>query len=242
VLLIPAIDLHDGNCVRLVQGRMEEAKIYSSMPSAMAKHWADFGVQRLHVVDLDGAFAGTSRNLAAIESICQSIEVPVEVGGGLRDIQSIKTIFNCGVTYAILGTAAVRNPEFVEEACAEYPGRIILGIDAKNGYVSLEGWTEATALTAAELALKSKNAGVSAIIYTDISRDGMLTGPNFDATMKLAQETGMPVIASGGISSIDDIKRLLELEENGVIGAILGKSLYEGRIDLADALKQVVPC
>lgn len=239
MLLIPAIDLHDGNCVRLVRGRLENITVYSENPAEMAKKWEVMGAKRLHVVDLDGAFTGAPKNTEAIKDICSSVSIPVEVGGGIRNVETIEQFLEIGAKYVILGTAAVKDPLFLSEACRLFQGNIILGIDAKNGFVSLKGWTEEAALTPVELAISAKELGVSAVIYTDISKDGTLTGPNLAATKELAVRSGMPVIASGGMATLDDVAAVAELEPSGVIGAILGKSIYEGKIDLGEALRMV---
>lgn len=239
MLLIPAIDLHDGKCVRLVRGRMQDLTVYSDNPPDMAAEWESLGAERLHLVDLDGAFAGGPRNLDVIRAVCSRVAVPVELGGGIRDVATVATVIEAGVTFAILGTAAAQNLDFLREACREFPGRIIIGIDAKDGKVSVKGWTEEISLTPVGLALKARDMGVVSIIYTDISRDGTLEGPNLESTRALALGSGMPVIVSGGMACMDDVRAVASAEPDGICGVILGKSLYEGTIDLAEAIRQV---
>ena len=206
MIVIPAIDLKEGKCVRLLQGRMEDATVYSDNPAETAKRWEAEGAGLLHIVDLDGAFAGGMKNISAIEAIRKAIRIPIEVGGGIRDMERIDQLLSFGVNRIILGTVAVERPELVKEACKKYPGKIIVGIDAKNGFVATKGWVEVTQVKAKELALKMQEYGATGIIYTDISKDGMLTGPNIEATREMVESLNIPVIASGGISSIDDIK------------------------------------
>ena len=237
MILIPAIDLKGGKCVRLRQGRMSEATEYSDDPVTMAGQWIDQGAQRLHLVDLDGAFAGEPKHAEVIARISAKYpHIEIQVGGGIRNLQTIQTYLDAGVNYVIIGTQAVKDPNFVAAACEKYPGHVIVGIDAKNGLVALEGWAEGSDLTAIALAQKFEGLGVSAIVYTDISRDGMLSGVNVDATAELARGIAIPVIASGGVASIDDIRKLLLHRESGVAGSILGKALYEQTLDLAEAL------
>ncbi|MBI3353903.1 MAG: 1-(5-phosphoribosyl)-5-[(5-phosphoribosylamino)methylideneamino]imidazole-4-carboxamide isomerase [Nitrospirae bacterium] len=237
MIVIPAIDLKEGKCVRLLQGRMEDATIYSDNPAETAKRWESEGAELLHIVDLDGAFAGGMKNISAIEAIRKAIGIPIEVGGGIRDMDRIEKLLSLGVNRIILGTVAVEKPELVKEACKKYPGRVVIGIDAKNGFVATKGWVEVTQIKARELALKMQGYGAAGIIYTDISKDGMLTGPNIEATREMAESLNIPVIASGGISSIDDIRRLLAIK--GLWGAITGKAIYSGALDLKEAIKLV---
>ncbi len=236
MLIIPAIDLKEGKCVRLQQGLMERATVYSGDPAAMAKHWESEGAELLHVVDLDGAFAGSPRNLDAIKAIRGAIKIPIEVGGGIRDRGTIGTLVSIGIDRVILGTAAVENPAFVREACREFPGKIIVGIDARDGMVAIKGWAEVTKVKAIDLAKQMQEHGVIAIIYTDIKRDGMLSGPNIEATKALAQALHIPVIASGGVHTMKDIQDLLAARYSGVSGVITGKAIYSGSLNLKEAL------
>jgi phosphoribosylformimino-5-aminoimidazole carboxamide ribotide isomerase len=238
-IVIPAIDLKEGKCVRLEQGLMDKDTVFCDNPAAQALEWERQGAERLHIVDLDGAFAGTPKNLAAIESIVESATKPIQLGGGIRDIETIRTYIDIGIQWAILGTVAQRNPELVEKACKEFPGRIIIGIDAKNGMVAVQGWAEVTDARAVDLARRFEGYGVTAIIYTDISRDGMMAGPNIEATKSLAEAISIPVIASGGVSSLKDIENLMKIESSGVSGLITGKAIYTGAIGLAEAIKLV---
>ncbi len=235
--LIPAIDLKGGHCVRLKQGRMDEATDYGSDPAAMALRWQSLGATRLHVVDLDGAFAGKPANRAAIEAICAALEIPVQLGGGLRDMAMIEGMLTLGVQRVILGSAAVSRPELVNEACRAFPGRICVGIDAKDGRVAVHGWDDVTDIDAIELAKRFADNGVAAIIHTDISRDGMLTGPNIEASSALAREAGIPVIVSGGIATLDDVLACAARAADGIAGAITGRAIYEGTLDFAAAMR-----
>ncbi|MCM2264871.1 MAG: 1-(5-phosphoribosyl)-5-[(5-phosphoribosylamino)methylideneamino]imidazole-4-carboxamide isomerase [Desulfuromonadales bacterium] len=236
MIVIPAIDLKDGNCVRLEQGLMERDTVYSDSPAATARRWQDEGGELLHIVDLDGAFAGVPKNRAAIEAIVKAIEIPAQLGGGIRDLATIEAYLSLGLSRVIIGTAAQRNPQLVTEACRRFPGRIVVGIDAKNGLVAVQGWAEVTDVTAVELAKKFEGDGVTAIIYTDIARDGMLQGPNLEATRALAEAVNIPVIASGGVSSLKDIENLLAIEQYGVAGVITGKAIYSGSLSLREAV------
>ena len=237
MLLIPAIDLKDGHCVRLKQGDMRLSTVFSEDPAAMARRWVNAGARRLHLVDLNGAFAGKPKNEAAIKEIIAAMgEVPVQLGGGIRDLATIESWLSKGIRRVILGTVAVRNPELVREACAKFPGRVAVGIDAKAGRVAVEGWAESSDLTVIDLARRFEDAGVAAIIYTDIERDGILKGLNLPATAELARATKIPVIASGGLASIDDIKDLMQPQYRLLKGAISGRALYDGRIDPKAAL------
>jgi phosphoribosylformimino-5-aminoimidazole carboxamide ribotide isomerase len=236
VIVIPAIDLKEGKCVRLEQGLMEKDTVYSDNPAAQALVWQAQGAELLHIVDLDGAFAGEPKNRAAIEAIVKTLQIPTQLGGGIRDLATIEAYLGVGVGRVIIGTAALRNPELVKEACGKFPGRIVVGIDAKNGMVAVQGWAEVTDITAIELARKFAGDGVAAIVYTDISRDGMLQGPNIEATRQLAEAIPIPVIASGGISSLRDIENLMAVEASGIAGAITGKAIYSGAMDLTAAI------
>jgi len=239
MLIIPAIDLKDGHCVRLKQGEMEGATVFSEDPGAMARQWIDKGAQRLHLVDLNGAFAGEPVNEAAIKAITDVVgtDIPVQLGGGIRDLDTIERYLDDGITYVIIGTAAVKNPGFLHEACDAFPGHIIVGLDAKDGKVAVDGWSKVTGHDVVDLAKKFEGYGVEAVIYTDIGRDGMLSGVNIDATVRLARELTIPVIASGGITNLDDIKALCAVEAEGIMGAITGRAIYEGTLDFAAAQK-----
>lgn len=237
MIIIPAIDLKDGNCVRLEQGLMDKDTVFSDNPGAQARVWQDQGAEMLHIVDLDGAFAGEPRNRGAIEAIVKALHIPTQLGGGIRDIATVEAYLSLGISRVIIGTAAQRNPDFVKEACARFPGKVVVGIDAKDGMVAVQGWAEVTGITAVELAKKFEGFGVSAIIYTDISRDGMMQGPNIEATRQLAESISIPVIASGGLSSLKDIENLLAIESSGVSGVITGKAIYTGAINLAEAIR-----
>ena len=236
MLIIPAIDLKEGKCVRLEQGLMDRATVYSDDPATTAKQWEAQGAELLHVVDLNGAFAGVPKNLEAIKAIRAAIRIPIEVGGGIRDMATIKSLVSIGIDRIILGTAAIENPAFVQEACAAFPGKIIVGIDAKDGMVAIKGWAEVTTVKAVDLALRMQEYGVIAIIYTDIKRDGMLTGPNIEATKALAKALHIPVIASGGVHTMKDIEDLLAVRYAGVSGVITGKAIYSGSLDLKEAI------
>jgi len=236
MLIIPAIDLKEGKCVRLEQGLMEKATVYSEDPADTAKHWEAQGAELLHVVDLDGAFAGSPRNLPAIIAIRDAIKIPIEVGGGIRDMGTVRKLVSIGIDRIILGTAAIQNPSFVQAACSAFPGKIIAGIDAKEGLVAIKGWAEVTTVKAVDLALQMQGYGVIAIIYTDIKRDGMLSGPNIEATRDLAKALHIPVIASGGVHTMKDIENLLTVRHAGVTGVITGKAIYSGSLDLKEAI------
>lgn len=236
MIVIPAIDLKDGKCVRLEQGLMDKDTVFNDNPGAQARAWQEQGAELLHIVDLDGAFAGEPKNRGAIEDIIKSITIPAQLGGGIRDIATIEAYLSLGLSRVIIGTAAQRNPELVLEACARFPGRIVVGIDAKDGMVAVQGWAEVTDITAVELARKFEDCGVAAIIYTDISRDGMLQGPNLEATRTLAEAVSIPIIASGGVSSLKDIENLMAIEPAGITGVITGKAVYTGAISLNEAI------
>ncbi|AKJ69884.1 1-(5-phosphoribosyl)-5-[(5-phosphoribosylamino)methylideneamino] imidazole-4-carboxamide isomerase [Pandoraea thiooxydans] len=237
MLLIPAIDLKDGQCVRLKQGDMDQATVFSEDPAAMARHWVEQGARRLHLVDLNGAFAGKPRNEAAIRSIIAEVgeEVPVQLGGGIRDLNTIERYLDGGLSYVIIGTAAVKNPGFLKDACAAFGGHIIVGLDAKDGKVATDGWSKLTGHEVVDLARKFEDYGVEAIVYTDIGRDGMLQGINIDATVRLAQAVTVSVIASGGLSKLDDINALCAVEREGVDGVICGRAIYSGELNFASA-------
>ncbi|MEA3243082.1 MAG: 1-(5-phosphoribosyl)-5-[(5-phosphoribosylamino)methylideneamino]imidazole-4-carboxamide isomerase [Pseudomonadota bacterium] len=240
MLLIPAIDLKDGKCVRLRQGRMEDETVFADDPLDMAQRWVDAGAQRLHLVDLNGAFAGQPVNAQVIRRIADAFpDVPIQVGGGIRDEDTVQLYLDAGVQYVIIGTKAVSAPHFINDLCLEFPGHIIVGLDAKDGKVAIDGWSKLSHHDVIDMAQHFERDGVEAIIYTDISRDGMMQGVNVEATVKLASEITTPVIASGGISTLDDIKALRVVEEEGIMGAIIGRALYEGSIDLAEAQKLV---
>jgi phosphoribosylformimino-5-aminoimidazole carboxamide ribotide isomerase len=236
VILYPAIDLKDGRCVRLRQGDMAQATVFNENPTAQAKAFARAGFTWLHIVDLDGAFAGRPANRAAVEAILRAVALPIQLGGGIRDLATVEGWLARGVRRVILGTAAVRDPDFVKEAASRYPGKVAVGVDARHGYVAVEGWAETSRVEAAELARRFEDSGVSAIIYTDISRDGMLSGLNLEATLGLSEEVAIPVIASGGLASMADIERLSAPRCAKLGGAIAGRALYDGRIDAAAAL------
>ena len=238
LLVIPAIDLKDGKCVRLKQGRMDQNTVYSDDPVEVAGRWVAAGAKRLHVVDLNGAFAGKPVNAEVVRAIVAKYpNLPVQVGGGIRDEETIQAYLDAGVRYAILGTKAVNVPHFVGDMCAEFPGHIMVGLDAKDGKVAIDGWSKLSGHDVIDLAQKYQNDGVDAIIYTDIGRDGMLTGVNIDATKRLADSISIPVIASGGITNLDDIRNLCAIADSGVMGAITGRALYEGTLDFAAAQK-----
>jgi phosphoribosylformimino-5-aminoimidazole carboxamide ribotide isomerase len=236
MIVIPAIDLKEGKCVRLLQGRMEDATVYSEDPAGTALHFESQGAELIHVVDLDGAFAGESKNLSSIKKILSAVKVPIEVGGGIRNMETIDSLLGLGVNRVVLGTAALEVPELLTLACKEYPGRIVAGIDAKDGKVAVRGWGEVSSVTVDELAKRMEDAGVRAIIYTDISRDGMMTGHNIEATKRLAGQVSTPIIASGGVKDISDIKALIKIESLGVEGVITGKAVYSGALDLKEAI------
>jgi len=237
MLLIPAIDLKDGHCVRLKQGDMDQATTFSEDPAQMALNWVDKGARRLHLVDLNGAFAGKPQNNSAIKSILKAVgdDIPVQLGGGIRDLDTIEKYIDAGLRYVIIGTAAVKSPGFLKDACSAFGGHIIVGLDAKDGKVATDGWSKLTGHEVIDLGKKFEDYGVESIIYTDIGRDGMLTGINIDATVKLAQALTIPVIASGGLSGMSDIEQLCAVESEGVEGVICGRSIYTGDLDFAAA-------
>jgi phosphoribosylformimino-5-aminoimidazole carboxamide ribotide isomerase len=236
MLIIPAIDLKDGQCVRLRQGLMEDSTVFSDDPVAMAARWVDAGCRRLHLVDLNGAFAGEPVNGDVVTAIAAAYpDLPIQIGGGIRNLETIEHYVRAGVAYVIIGTKAVKEPEFVAEACAAFPGKVIVGLDAKDGLVATDGWAEVSELQAADLAKRFESDGVSAIVYTDIARDGMMQGVNVEATVAMAQASSIPVIASGGITNIDDIRALRAVASQGICGAITGRAIYEGTLDVAEA-------
>ncbi|MGE0559338.1 MAG: 1-(5-phosphoribosyl)-5-[(5-phosphoribosylamino)methylideneamino]imidazole-4-carboxamide isomerase [Burkholderiales bacterium] len=239
MLIIPAIDLKDGKCVRLKQGDMNDATVFSEDPGAMAKQWLDQGARRLHVVDLNGAAAGKPKNEAAIKAIVRAVgaDLPIQLGGGIRDLDTIETYIDAGISYIIIGTAAVKTPGFLQEACTAFQGHIIVALDAKDGKVAVDGWSKMTGHDVADLAKKFEDYGVEAVIYTDIGRDGMLTGVNIEATVALARQLNVPVIASGGITDLEDVKKLCAVESEGITGAITGRAVYQGTLKFAEAQK-----
>jgi phosphoribosylformimino-5-aminoimidazole carboxamide ribotide isomerase len=238
MILFPAIDLKGGKCVRLVQGDMNQATEFNNSPGDQARKFVAAGCQWLHVVDLDGAFAGKAVNAAAVDAILGMVgEVPVQLGGGIRDEDGIARWLDAGVRRVILGTVALKNPALVKSACQRWPGRIVVGIDARNGFVAVEGWAKTSTMKALDLALAFENAGVAAIVYTDIGRDGAMAGPNIEATVDLAFALTTPVIASGGVSSLADLKALKKHEDSGIVGVICGRAIYDGRINLGEAVK-----
>ena len=236
MLIIPAIDLKDGRCVRLLQGRKEAETVFSNNPGQVAEKWQSEGAELLHVIDLDGAFTKYPRNLTSIKEIAASVSIPIQIGGGIRNTDTVKLLIDLGIERIILGTEALRNPKWVFEVAQAFPRRIIVGIDARNGMVAVEGWTETSSVTAVDFAKRFDDSGILAINFTDIHRDGMQTGVNLEETKKLAQAIRTPVIASGGVSTIDDVANLLPLQDSGVIGVIVGKALYAGSLDLKEAL------
>jgi len=243
VLLIPAIDLKDGRCVRLRQGRMEDETVFSDDPVQMSGRWVSEGARRLHLVDLNGAFAGEPVNGAAIRAIASAHpELPIQVGGGIRDEATIDAYLSAGVGYCIIGTQAVKEPAFVSRACRAFPGHIIVGLDAKDGQVAIKGWAEITGHRVDELSKRFEDDGVSAIVYTDIGRDGMMTGPNLEATKALAEAILIPVIASGGITDLDDVRALCAVAGSGIMGAITGRAIYEGTLDFAEGQRLADAC
>ena len=239
MLIIPAIDLKDGKCVRLKQGVMEDATVFSDDPSAMAEHWLAQGARRLHVIDLNGAAAGRPRNEQAIRAIAAAVgeKLPIQLGGGIRDLDTIEKYLDAGVSYVIIGTAAVKTPGFLHDACSAFTGHVMVALDAKDGKVAVDGWSKMTRHDVVDLAKKFEDYGAEAVIYTDIGRDGMLTGVNIDATVALARHLSVPVIASGGITNLDDVKALCKVESEGIVAAITGRAVYQGTLNFAEAQK-----
>ncbi len=236
MLIIPAIDLKDGQCVRLRQGLMDDSTVFSDDPVAMARRWVDAGARRLHLVDLNGAFAGKPVNGDIVKAIATEFpELPIQIGGGIRNFETIQAYLDAGVEYVIIGTKAVKDPDFVFEACKRFPSRIIVGLDAKDGKVATDGWAEVSEIEAIDLARQFKQAGVSAIVYTDINRDGMMQGVNVDATVRLAKACEINVIASGGVTDIEDVRALAKVAHQGITGAITGRAIYENTLDLREA-------
>ncbi|MBL8510515.1 MAG: 1-(5-phosphoribosyl)-5-[(5-phosphoribosylamino)methylideneamino]imidazole-4-carboxamide isomerase [Betaproteobacteria bacterium] len=237
MLIIPAIDIKDGQCVRLQQGDMALATVFSDHPAEAARQWKELGAERLHVVDLNGAFAGKPKNEAAIKAIVAEMgDVPIQLGGGIRDLDTIERYLDDGISYIVIGTAAVKSPGFLHEACDAFPGHIIVSLDAKDGKVATDGWSKLTGHDVIDLAKRFQDYGVEAVLYTDIGRDGMMTGINVEATLKLAQALTIPVIASGGLNNLDDVQRLLDVESEGILGVIAGRAIYEGKLDFKKAL------
>ena len=235
MIVIPAIDLKDGKCVRLLQGKKDEVTVYSDNPGEMAKQWVDMGARLLHVVDLDGAFSGEQKNFEKIREIRKAIQIPMQLGGGIRDIKTIAQLADIGVDRMILGTSAAKDPDMVARACEKFKDRVLVGIDAKDGKVAVKGWVEVTELDAIKFAKDMESAGAAGIIYTDISRDGMMTGPNIDAMAKMVKSVKIPVIASGGVSKLEDVKNLMQIKD--LWGVITGKALYSGAMDLKSAIE-----
>ena len=236
MIIIPAIDLKDGQCVRLRKGVMDDTTVFSNNPTDMAAKWVDEGARRLHLVDLNGAFEGKPINEDCIKEITRTFpKLPVQIGGGIRDLKTANAYIDAGISYLIIGTMAVKNPDFVKELCLEFPNKIIVGLDANNGFVATDGWAEQTNINVLDLAKKYEQYGVSSIVYTDIARDGMMQGVNVEATANLADKTSIPIIASGGVTNLDDIATLLKNAHYGIIGAITGRAIYEGQLNFRDA-------
>lgn len=237
MIIIPAVDIKNGKCVRLFQGRLDSETVFSDDPAAMAKRWESEGAEIIHVIDLDGAVAKSPQNLNSIERILDSVKAYIQVGGGIRTAKTAKMYLDLGVKRVIIGTEAIKNPEFVKDACKAFPDQIVVGIDARDGLVAIEGWTETTRIKAVDLARRFEDCGVAAINFTDIHRDGMETGPNIAATRRIAEAVSIPVVASGGVSTIEDIKKLMLLEAVGVVGVITGRALYSGSLSLKAAIE-----
>ena len=239
MIIIPAVDIKDGKCVRLLQGRQEDETVFSNDPAAMARKWANAGAELIHVVDLDGAFEKRPQNLDAVKKILKSVDTPIQLGGGIRDERTAESLLDLGVQRIIIGTEAIKNPDWVMQTARRFPGQVVVGIDSRDGLVAIEGWTETTTIRAIDLAKRFEGCGIAAINFTDIYRDGMQTGPNITETGRLAETISIPVVASGGVSSIEDIENLLPLEAVGVTGVITGKALYSGTVDFKRALTLV---
>jgi phosphoribosylformimino-5-aminoimidazole carboxamide ribotide isomerase len=237
MLIIPAVDIKKGRCVRLLQGREDSETVFSDDPSAMAARWEGEGAELVHVIDLDGAFSKGPQNVEAVKRILDRVDIPIQLGGGIRSMETISTYLDLGVGRVILGTEAIRNPSLVEQACKAFPNRIMVGIDARKGMVAIEGWTQTTEQKAVEMAKGIEGLGLAGIIFTDINKDGMQTGPNIEETKRMAESVSTPIIASGGVGDINDIKALARLEPLGVVGIITGRALYDGRLDLKQALE-----
>ena len=237
MLIIPAVDIKNGKCVRLFQGRLDSETVFSDDPAAMAKRWENEGAEIIHVIDLDGAVEKSPKNLKSIQRIIESVEAYIQVGGGIRTAKTAKMYLDLGVKRVIIGTEAIKNPKFVKDACKAFPDQIVVGIDARDGLVAIEGWTETTRIKAVDLARRFEDCGVAAINFTDIHRDGMETGPNIEATRRIAEAVSIPVVASGGVSTIEDIKKLMPLEAVGVVGVITGRALYSGSLSLKEAIE-----
>ncbi len=237
MIIIPAVDIKNGKCVRLFQGRLESETVFSDDPAAMAKRWENEGAEIIHVIDLDGAVEKSPKNLNSIQRIIESVAAYIQVGGGIRTAETAKMYLDLGVKRVIIGTEAIKNPKFVKDACKAFPDQIVVGIDARDGLVAIEGWTETTRIKAVDLARRFEDCGVAAINFTDIHRDGMETGPNIEATRRIAEAVSIPVVASGGVSTIEDIKKLMPLEAVGVVGVIIGRALYSGSLSLKAAIE-----
>jgi len=236
MLIIPAVDIKNGRCVRLLQGRMEDETVFSENPAAMARKWADAGAELIHVIDLDGAFAKHPQNSDAVQKILDTVDVPIQLGGGIRNLETVEKYMQMGVQRVIIGTEAVQHPDFVMQACSAFPNQIVLGIDARNGHAAIDGWAQTTQIRAIDLAKQFENCGLAAINFTDIYRDGMLAGPNLKEIQDFAEAIKVPVVASGGVSTLTDVHNLLALRSAGVRGVIIGKALYSGALDLHEAI------
>ena len=236
MIIIPAVDIRKGRCVRLLQGRKDAETVFSEDPAAMAKQWEEQGAEMIHVVDLDGAFEKSPKNIISIKKIIESVDADIQIGGGIRNEKTIKMFFDLGVKKVVIGTEAIKNPKLVKDASRMFPGRIVVGIDARKGLVAIEGWTKTTRTKAVDLARQFEGYGVAAINFTDIYKDGMQTGPNIEETRRLAEAISIPVVASGGVSTIEDIKKIMLLKDAGVVGVITGKALYSGTLNLKEAI------
>ena len=239
MIVIPAVDIKNGRCVRLFQGRMDKETVFSENPAQMAEQWERCGAERLHVVDLDGAVKESPQNRRAVQEILKAVSMPVQIGGGIRDLHTIESYLNLGLDQVILGTVAQKNPQLLEEACKRFEGKIVAGIDAREDRVAVQGWTETTAVNPYDLARSLESSGVAAIIFTDISRDGMRSGPNIESTRRMCRTVQLPVICAGGVTSLDDLRELIPLETDGLTGVITGRAIYEGTLDLSEAVALV---